>query len=120
MRLLCQRRGASTYAILLTLIVVSGTCYAMATADEDRPDGRAVVVISEHLKTEFLAFVRRQKIKPSSFSARVSVGDRLPEFGITYYLLPLGYGYPFYRYASVGTQIVIVDRFSGDVIQVLD
>jgi hypothetical protein len=118
MRLLDQRRGASTYVVLLALI--SGVGYAMATADEYWADGRKDVVIPDEQKTEFFAYVRRRNIHPSSFTRRVAVGDRLPDFGITYYVLPILYGHPFYRYAFVGPQIVIVDRFSGAVVQVLD
>jgi len=118
MRLLRQRRRASTYVVLLALI--SGVGYTMATADEYWADGRKDVVIPEEQKTEFFAFVRRRNIHPSSFTGRVAVGDRLPDFGITYYVLPIRYGHPFYRYASVGPQIVIVDRFSSAIVQVLD
>jgi hypothetical protein len=118
MRLLRQRRSASTYVILLAMIF--GVGYAMATADEYWADGRTEVVIPEEQKTEFFAYVRRRNIQPSSFTGRVAVGDRLPDFGVTYYVLPIRYGHPFYRYASVGPQILIVDRLSGAVVQVLD
>ena len=116
MKLLRRRKNAPIYVVLLALVAVSGVGYAMATAEENRAD----VVISEEQKTEFIEYVKGKKIQPSSLTARVSVGDTLPDTGITYYVLPLGYGYPFYRYACVGTQIVIVDRFSGAVVQVLD
>ena len=115
-----QRYRAWLYKGLVVLFVVSTADYAVAPADEGHIDGRQAIVISEYQKAAFLAYVRRRNIQPSLFTDPVSVGDRLPDFGITYYVLPLGYGHPFYRYASVGPQIVIVERVSGAVVQVLD
>lgn len=94
--------------------------YAMETAEADRTGSGKAAVISEDQKPTFLAYVKRQNMQPSQSINRVSVGDKIPDFGITYYVLPLSYGRPFYRCAAIGTQIVIVDRFSGVVVQVLD
>lgn len=117
MKLLRQRRSASTYAALIILITALAG-YAIETAEADHSSEGTV--ISEDQKPVFLAYAKRQKMQPSLSIDRVSVGDKIPDSGITYYVLPLSYGHPFYRYASVGPDIVIVDRFSGVVVQVLD
>ena len=117
MKLLRQRRSGSTYAALIVLITAL-VGYAIETAEADHSSKGTV--ISEDQKPAFLAYAKRQKMQRSQSVDRVSVGDRIPDSGITYYVLPLGYGHPFYRYASVGPDIVIVDRFSGVVVQDLD
>jgi hypothetical protein len=118
MRSFHPRRYCSTYFVLVVLIGMLGAGYSLETANADRADSYSV--ISEQQKPAFLAYAKRQNIRQSPSTDRVSVGDTLPGFGVTYYALPLRYGHPFYRYAAVEKQIVIVDRFSGVVVQVLD
>jgi hypothetical protein len=118
MRSFRQRRFSSIYFVLVVLIAAPCAGYAMETADVDRADSYRV--ISAEQKPTFVAYAKRQNMRPSSSIDRVSVGDTLPDFGVTYYVLPLIYGHPFYRCAAVGRQMVIVDRFSGVVVQVLD
>jgi hypothetical protein len=119
MKFLRHGRSASTYAVLAVLIAASAG-YAMETAEANHTSSSKAAVISEDQKPAFLATMKRQNMQPSQSINRVSVGDRVPDFGITYYMLPLSYGRPFYRCAAVGGQIVIIDRFSGLVVQVLD
>jgi hypothetical protein len=108
---------ASTYLTLIVLIVGGG--YAVEIAKADHSDHSGDVVISADEKAAFLAYVKRQNMRPASSIDHASVGDVLPGFGVTYYALPLRYGHPFYRCVSIGAQIVIVDRSSGVVIQIL-
>jgi hypothetical protein len=119
MKLLLQRRSASTYGALIILITAL-VGYAIETAEADHTDSGNGAVISEDQKPTFLAYAKRRNMQPSLSIDRVAIGDQLPDVGITYYVLPLSYGHPFYRYASVGANIVIVDRFSGVVVQVLN
>jgi hypothetical protein len=119
MKSLRRRRSASTYAVVVVLAATLAG-YAMETAEADRTGSGKAAIISEDQKPAFLAYLKRQNMQPSLPINRVSVGDRVPDFGIIYYVLPLSYGRPFYRCAAVGTQIVIVDRFSGVVVQILD
>jgi Protein of unknown function (DUF1236) len=51
---------------------------------------------------------------------RVSVGDLLPDSGVTYYDILLRYGAPFYRCVVIGEKTVIADPSTGRIIQVVD
>ena len=110
----------SSVAYLVVIIITSGASYAMGSASADHANSPSAVVISDEQKPAFLAYARRQNIQSSSSVERTSVGDTLPDVGVTYYTLPLRYGHPFYRYAAIGKHVVVVDQFSGAVIQVLD
>jgi hypothetical protein len=117
MRALRRSSPASTYFILVVLIVGSG--YAVEIAKADHPDRDEDIVISADEKSAFIAYAKRQNMRPASSADHASVGDVLPSFGVTYYALPLRYGHPFYRCAAIGVTIVIVDRSSRVVVQIL-
>src|SRR5579859_2556634 len=90
MRSFRKKRFSSIYFVLALLTAASGAGYAMETMDVDRADSYGV--ISEEQQPAFLAYAKRQNMKRSSSIDRVSVGDTRPDFGITYYVLPLSYG----------------------------
>jgi hypothetical protein len=46
-------------------------------------------VLAAHQKSQFLAYVKRQRPISRSLSRRVSVGDVLPDSGLLYYDIPL-------------------------------
>jgi hypothetical protein len=117
MRALRRSNPASTYLILIVLIVGGGYAVEIAKADHSDRSGDAVITADE--KAAFLTYIKRQNMRPASSIDHASIGDVLPDFGITYYALPLRYGHPFYRCVSIGAQIVIVDRSSGVVVQIL-
>jgi hypothetical protein len=117
MRALRRSRPASTY-LLLTVVIVGGG-YAVQIAKADHQDRGGDIVISADEQAAFLAYVKRQYMRPASSIDHASVGDVLPGSGVTYYTLPLRYGHPFYRCVSIGAQIAIVDRTSGVVVQIL-
>jgi hypothetical protein len=99
----------------LTIFVTIGAAYAVETSGAR--DEAAVVTEAE--KADFLSYVHRQKIRPASSVLHASPGDVLPDFGVTYYAIPLHYGHPFYRIAAIGSEVVIVDRFNNEVVQVV-
>jgi hypothetical protein len=80
----------------------------------------AEVVITFDQKPAFLAYVKRQQMHSNLSVKRVSVGDVLPDSGVTYYDIPLRYGAPFYRCVVIGEKAVIADPGTGRVIQVVD
>jgi hypothetical protein len=114
-----RRTYVSSYLIPAIVIVGSSSLYAVESASSSRQIDGGDVIITEDEKPAFLAYAKRQNMRPASSIDRTSVGDVLPRFGIAYYILPLRFGSPSYRCAAVGTQIIIVDRSSGVVVQVL-
>ena len=106
---------------LACVAVALGASYAQNALSESR-DGTSGsdVVVTVEQKPAFLAYVNRHQMHSDLFVKHVSVGDVLPESGVTYYDLPLRYGAPFYRCAVVGEKVVIADPSTGRVIQVVD
>ena len=114
----------SKAAMIACVATVLGASYALdATLTlRDRRSGYegSADVIAAFQKPEFLAYVRRQQIQSDPQLKQVSVDDILPDFGLRYYGIPLRYGAPFYRFAVIGEEVVIIDPSTSRVIQVID
>jgi Protein of unknown function (DUF1236) len=115
-----NKTGASRGLGLASAIVISAVGYVLETSSARSASETGPVVVSEEQKPEFLAYVKRMQMRAATLTSGVSAGERLPRAGISYYRLPLAYGFPFYRCAVVGSQTVIVDRFTSVVIQVVE
>ena len=118
-------KGRLSKAVMLACVAtVLGASYALdATLTlRDRRGGYEISanVIAADQKPEFLAYVRRQQAQSDPQLKRMSVGDVLPDSGVRFFGIPLGYGAPFYRYAKIGGVVVIVDPSTSRIIQVID
>ena len=110
--------------MLACAVTVIGATYAVDAMSCIRDGGSGHEgpgdVIAGFQKPTFLAYVKLRHIRSDQKVKQVSVGDNLPDWGVRYYGIPLRYGYPFYRFAVIGEEVVIVDPSTGRVVQVID
>jgi len=110
--------------MLACAVTVLGASYAVDAMSRFRDERSGHEgpgdVIAGFQKPTFLAYVKLRHIQSDQQVKQVSVGDILPDSGVRYYGIPLRYGYPFYRFAVIGEEVVIVDPSTGRVIQVID
>jgi Protein of unknown function (DUF1236) len=118
-----ERRGISKACVFVGIIAMSGACYAFGRSDEI--GNRRVRTMEESIvgasqRSVFLAYVERRKMRSSSLVKRVSVGDVLPQEGVTYYDIPLHFGAGLYRCAVIAGKAAIVDPRMGRVVEVIE
>ena len=86
--------------------------------------GGGVIAESEGITVEqrpaFREYVVRERVPTFTIPGRVSVGNVLPEAGITYYDVPQTYGSTPYRYTVVNGSTVLVEPRSRRIVQVVD
>ena len=85
---------------------------------------RGGVAESEGITVEqrpaFREYVVRERVPTFTIPGRVTVGNVLPEAGITYYDVPQTYGSTPYRYTVVNGSTVLVEPRSRRIVQVVD
>jgi hypothetical protein len=87
--------GISKACFIGGIIAMSGACYALGLPDE--ASNRTVrakedSVIWTDQRPAFLAYIERRQMPSASLVERVSVGDVLPQSGVSYYDIPLYFG----------------------------
>jgi hypothetical protein len=91
-----RKHGVSKAVIFACLAAASGASYALDVSSgfrkgETGSKGSDVVITGDQTPA-FLAYVKRQKMRPDPLFKPVSVGDVLPDSGVRYYEIPLYYG----------------------------
>jgi hypothetical protein len=72
-------------------------------------------------RPRFRDYARRQHRNPYRYNQDVRVGVVLPSEGVEYYDVPAEYhAPPGYRYAYVNDHTVLVDRRTGQIVDVID
>src|SRR3982750_1313257 len=88
--------------------------------------GGSTVVIGEHegivadQRPAFREYIVRERVPNYTISERVTVGNVLPEVGITYYDVPQTFGATPYRYTVVNGRTVLVEPRSRRIVQVVE
>ena len=100
------------------IVVALGAGYALNASGESQY-GRTRGVIAADQKSSFLAYVKRRHMRSSTSLERLSVGDVVPDSGVTYYDIPFGYGAASYRCSIIGGDILIVDPNTRRVVEVV-
>jgi hypothetical protein len=116
------RRASKLTKLFRYLVAISGAVYLLidlSNASDKRSDA-VDIVITANQKNEFLTYVKRLNIASDLRLLSVSVGDVLPDSGVRYFEIPLYYGAPFYRWATIGGKVVIVDRATRRVVEAID
>jgi hypothetical protein len=119
-----SRKHGVSKAVIFACLAASGASYALDVSSsfhkgETGSKGSDVVIAGDQTPA-FLAYVKRQKMRSDPLLKPVSVGDVLPDSGVRYYEIPLYYGAPFYRYAVIGEEVVIVDPTTRRVFEVIE
>jgi hypothetical protein len=117
------RRGISKACFFVGVIAMSGACYAFGLPDEISDRGvrtREDSIIGASQLSAFLTYVERRQMRSASLVERVSVGDVLPQEGVTYYDIPLYFGAGLYRCAVIAGKAAIVDPRTGRVVEVIE
>jgi hypothetical protein len=68
----------------------------------------------------FREYIIRERVPNYTVSERVTVGNVLPEVGITYYDVPQTFGATPYRYTVVNGRTVLVEPRSRRIVQVVE
>jgi hypothetical protein len=115
--------GISKACFIGGIIAMSGACYALGLSGE--ASNRTVrakedSVIGTNQRPAFLAYVERRQMPSASLVERVSVGDVLPQSGVTYYDIPLYFGAGLYRCAVIAGKAAIVDPRTDRVVEVIE
>jgi hypothetical protein len=117
------RRGISKAFFFAGIIAMSGACYAFGLSDEISDRGvrtREDSIIGASQRSAFLTYVERRQMRSASLVERVSVGDVLPQEGVTYYDIPLYFGAGLYRCAVIAGKAAIVDPRTGRVVELIE
>jgi hypothetical protein len=115
-----MQRHLSVRTVCVGLLIACGIGWGAEAWGARASQDKVYAVIPAAVASDFLAYAARQHPRDAALVKGASVGDILPPSGITYYAIPLTYGFPFDRFASVGGHIMIVDRGSREVVQVFD
>jgi hypothetical protein len=108
--------GCLAAALAASYVLDASSALRDVRSDSEGPG----VVITLNERPAFLAYVRRRQMHSDPLLKRVSVGDVLPDSGVSYYEIPLRYGAPFYRCVVTGEEVLIADPSTGRVIQVVE
>ena len=112
-----RRRGKAIVFCGVLVFTLSSAAYSL---EHSTASGSGDQIISHDKISEFVAYAKQENPRASRAIEHASVSDILPDSGIVYYAIPLHFGHPFLRWTRVGSQIVIVDRSTGAVLQVVD
>jgi Protein of unknown function (DUF1236) len=82
--------------------------------------GAPIVGIAPNVRPQFRTYVVERHIPSYQYQGPVSVGEVLPESGVTYYQVPNEYGASDYRYTIVNDEPVLVDPGSRRIVQVIE
>jgi hypothetical protein len=122
MNTLTTRRYISKACFFGGIIAMSGACYAFGVL-EDGGDHSATIksrIIGSDQRSSFLAYVARRQMRSASLVGKVSAGDVLPQEGVSYYDIPLGFGAGLNRCVFIAGKAAIVDPRTRRVIEVIE
>jgi hypothetical protein len=109
--------------LFVGIIAMSGACYAFSPSQEI--GNRSVRTTEDNIigasqRSAFLAYVERRQMRSAALVEGVSVGDVLPQEGVTYYNIPLYFGAGLHRCAVIAGKAAIVDPRTGRVVEVIE
>jgi hypothetical protein len=108
-------------ALLFAAVVAgAGASSALSSFCHLQAVGESPSAIAADQKSQFRAYVKRQRPISRSLSRRVSVGDVPPHSSLLYYDIPLSYGLGLFRVTVVDDERMIVDPTTNRAVEVID
>jgi hypothetical protein len=123
MNTLTTKRSISKACLFGGIVAMSGACYALGVS-EDGGDRSAMIkearIIGSGQRSAFLAYVARRQMHSASLVGKLSAGDVLPQEGVSYYDISLGFGAGLNRCVFIAGKAAIVDPRTRRVIEVIE